>query len=74
MGVRRPSVKPVFSEPVRQINATFGGKLPFYHIFRPVFLFVFQNFAVLFLYDFLALLDCVSRANAVARPSVVRRA
>ncbi len=41
-GVRRPSVKPVFSEPVKHINAKFGGKVPFDHISRPFF---FQNFA-----------------------------
>ena len=33
------SVNPVFSERVEQINAKFGGKEPFYHIFR-MFLFV----------------------------------
>ncbi len=37
--VCRPSVKPVFSEPVGHINAKFGGKVPFYHISRPFFLF-----------------------------------
>ncbi len=49
--VRRPSVKPVFSEPVKHIDAKFGGKVPFDHISRPFF-FVFQNFAFLIFYDF----------------------
>ncbi len=40
--VRPSSVKPVCSEPVKQINAKFGGKVPFYHIPRPFF---FRNFA-----------------------------
>ncbi len=59
--VRRPSVKPVFSEPFKQINAKFGEKMPIHHISRP----------------FLALLDYVSRAHEIAiclssvrRPSV----
>ncbi len=51
-GVRRPSVKPVFSELVMQINAKFGGKVPFHHISRSFFLFVFQNFAFLIFYEF----------------------
>ncbi len=50
--VRRPSVKPVFSEPVMQINAIFGGKVPFLHISRTFFFFFFQNFAFLIFYDF----------------------
>ena len=29
------SVKPIFSEPVKPINAKFGGKVPFHHISRP---------------------------------------
>ncbi len=50
-GVRRPSVKPVFSEPVRYINAKFVGKVPFHHISRPFFfLFCFSKFCI---FDFL---------------------
>ncbi len=56
--VCRPSVKPVFSEPVRHINAKFGGKVPFHHISRP----------------FLDLLDSVSRSHEIElRPSSVVR-
>ncbi len=29
-GFCRPSVKSVFSDPVKQINAKFGGKVPFF--------------------------------------------
>ena len=36
-GVRRPSAKPVFSEPVKQINVKFGGKVSFHHTFRRFF-------------------------------------
>ena len=49
--VVRPSIKPVFSEPVKHINANFGGKVPFHHISRPFFFFFFQNFAFLIFYD-----------------------
>ncbi len=60
-GVRRPSsvvrpssVKPVFSEPVKQINAKFGGKVPFHHISRPLFC-SFSKFVIFdFFYDFLS--------------------
>ena len=41
-GVRRPSpvvCKTVFSEPVKQINAKFGGKVPIHLISRPIVLF-----------------------------------
>ncbi len=56
LSVRPSSVTPVFSEPVRHINAKFGGKVPFHHISRP-FLFVclllfFQNFACFFFFLF----------------------
>ena len=46
--VRRPGVKPVFSEPAKEINAKFGGKVhvPFHHISK------LQTFALLILYDF----------------------
>ncbi len=47
--VRSLSVKPVFSELIKQINATFGGSVPFHHISMPFF---FQNFAFLIFYDF----------------------
>ncbi len=65
--IRRPAVKRVFSETVKQINAKFCGKVTIHHISRP----------------FLALLDYVSRAHEIeirpssvrpsVRPSVVRR-
>ncbi len=32
----RPSIKPIFSQPVKQINAKFGGEVPFYLAGRPV--------------------------------------
>ncbi len=35
----RPSVKPDFSEPVKKINAKFGGKVSFHLISRPFLLF-----------------------------------
>ncbi len=38
--VRRPSVKPVFSETVKQINAKFCGKVAIHHISRPFFPFL----------------------------------
>ncbi len=38
----RPSVKTVFSEPVKHINAKFGGKVPFHHISRPCFCLFFK--------------------------------
>ena len=51
--VRRPSVKPVFSEPVKHINAKFGGKVPFHHISRPYMCILdIQNLAFLIFYDF----------------------
>ncbi len=60
-GCPSPSIIPVFSEPVKQINAKFSGKVPFHHASRP----------------FLALLDYISRAHeielvcpSVRRPSV----
>ncbi len=42
-GVRRPSVKPVFSEPVKQINAKFGTKVPFHDNVTGVTLCVGDN-------------------------------
>ncbi len=36
---RPSSVKPVFSEPVKQIDAIFGGKISFHHISRQFLLF-----------------------------------
>ncbi len=53
---RPSSVKAVFSEPVMQINAKFGEKVPFHHISSPFFFFVFQNFGFLILYDFFSFL------------------
>ncbi len=38
--VRRPSVKRVFSETVKQINAKFCGKVAIHHISRPFLLFL----------------------------------
>ncbi len=49
--VCRPSVKPVFSEPVRHIKAKFGGKVPLHHISRPFSLF-FKILHFCFFYDF----------------------
>ena len=50
----RPSVNPVLSETVMQINAKFGGKLPIQHISRPFRLIVgFQNFTNLFIHLFI---------------------
>ncbi len=46
--VVRPSVKPIFSEPVGHINAKFGGKVPLHHISRPFF--YFSKFCI---FDFL---------------------
>ncbi len=34
---RLPSVKPVISEPAKESNAKFGGKVPFHHISRPFY-------------------------------------
>ena len=52
----RPSVKTVFSEPVKHINAKFDGKVSFHHISGSFFFcFVFQNFAFLIFYDFFSL-------------------
>ncbi len=45
------SVKPVFSEPVMQINAKFGGKVPFHHICR-LFFFVLMCFSKYCTFDF----------------------
>ena len=45
------SVKHVFSEPIKQINATFGEKVPFHHISKQYFV-VIQNFAFLFILHF----------------------
>ncbi len=45
--VRRPSVKLMFSEPIKQINAKFGGKVPFHHISRPFF-FCFSKFRIFY--------------------------
>ncbi len=39
----RPSVKPVFSETIKRINAKFWDKLPVHHIAK-LFFFCFQNF------------------------------
>ena len=53
--VCRPSVKPVFSETVEQINAKFGGMERYLFTISPehyFFIFVFQNFAFLIFYDF----------------------
>ena len=36
-GVRPSSVKPDFSEAVKQINTTFGGIAPFHHNSKPFF-------------------------------------
>ncbi len=44
--VRRSSVKCVFSETVKQINAKFCGKVAIHHISRPFFS-VFKNFEFL---------------------------
>ena len=61
------SIKVVSSHTVNRRNAKFLGKLPAHNIPRPLFGFLF----------FLALLDCVSRAIAVApssvRPSSIKR-
>ncbi len=45
--VCRPSVKLIFSEPVKQINAKFSGKVPFHHISRPFF-FLFSKFRIFY--------------------------
>ena len=45
--VVRPSVKPVFSEPFKQINVKFGGKVPFYRISKPFFV-CFSKFCIFY--------------------------
>ena len=59
----------VFSETINRINTNFCGKVATHHISRPLFPFL----KILNFKRFLALLDCVSRAIAVARASVVRK-
>ncbi len=45
VGIRRPSiVKPIFSEPVKQINAKFGGKVPLTISIPVIFFFEFKAF------------------------------
>ncbi len=51
---RLSSVKPIFPEPVKQINAKFGGKVTLHHISRPFF---FQKFAFLIFFTILFLLS-----------------
>ena len=46
--VRPPIRKTSFSEPVKQINAKFGGEVPFHHISRPFFFFFFPKFSCIF--------------------------
>ncbi len=48
--VRRPPVKLIFSEPIKQIDAKFGGKVPFRHISKKIFLF-FKILNFLFFMD-----------------------
>ena len=47
---RPSSVKPIFSEPVKQINAKFSGKVPFHHISRLIFCFSFCIFDFLWFF------------------------
>ncbi len=48
----RPFIKNVFSELIKQINAKFGGKVPFHHISRPFLCLFFKNLVFLIFYDF----------------------
>ncbi len=51
VGVCSPSsIRKTFSEHVKHINAKFGGKVPFHHISRAFFLFLFSKFCI---FDFL---------------------
>ncbi len=50
-----PSVKLIFSEPVKQINAKFGGQIPFHGI-SPDHFFILQNFAFFIFYEFFSFL------------------
>ena len=66
LSVRRLSINSIFSKTAARTQAKFDDKLPTHHVGK--LLFLFSKFS-----PFLALLDCVSRANTVAQASVVRR-
>ena len=63
-----PSVKPVFSQTVKPINATFLGKLPVYRISKHFF--VFQNF--LFFYFFFTISFVFFNMGPYGRTKITR--